>query len=420
MSSSGDHLRTYARAVRPHRPPPFLAALLVVVLAAGACTLPDRGAGGDDGAATDGPRVAHTATPGRAAASRTGDADGATTRALPGSCRHLPLPRRAALVLVVGMPDVTDPADPLVGDLVDLGVGGVFLTGYNVARRSQVTALVEALRAGAAPAPLIATDEEWGRVSSFRDVLGATSSPRTMAATRTPAQVRTAARALGDDLASLGVDWDLAPLADLDDGPSRGVIGDRAFAAHPDVAGRYARAFARGLRGAGILATAKHFPGHGAVPRDVDPHSRTVPSTVSRRELRARHLPPFEHLIADDVPAVMLNHVTYRALDRDRPASMSPRAYRLLRSTGFDGVAITDSIGMGAVHRRWDFPAAAEQALRAGADAVLATDGTQARRMRRRIVAAVRSGRLPAARLDEAAARMLALRDDPSPCDADG
>ncbi|HSJ46159.1 MAG TPA: glycoside hydrolase family 3 N-terminal domain-containing protein [Euzebyales bacterium] len=335
---------------------------------------------------------------------------------LPASCERLPLRRRAALVLVVGMPDVTDPADPLVDDLIDLGVGGVFLSGYNVASRSQVAALVEALHEGATPTPLIATDEEWGRVSSFRDLLGPTSSPRTLAATRAPREVRAAARALGEDLAALGVDWDFAPLADLDDGPAGGVIGDRAFGPTADVAGRYARAFARGLDRAGVLATVKHFPGHGAVASDVDPHSRTVPSTATWRELRDEHLPPFERLIADDVPVVMLNHVSYRTLDRRRPASMSPRAYDLLRATGFDGVAITDSIGMGAVHRRWGFPAAAEQALRAGADAVLATDGTQARRMRRRLVAAVRAGRLSEARLDEAAARMLALREDPSPC----
>lgn len=360
----------------------------------------------DDATATDTAQVADAAEPRTA------------TAVLPPSCDALALGRRAALVLVVGLPDVTDPDDPLVGDLADLGVGGVFVTGYNVTDRSQVGALVAALHAGDAPSPLIATDEEWGRVSSFRDLLGATSSPRTIAATRTPRQVRTAARELGVALADLGIDWNFAPLADLDGGPSGGVIGDRAFGATPDVAGRYARAFARGLDAAGVLATVKHFPGHGAVAGDVDPHSRKVPSSATTRELERQHLPPFEQAIADDVPVVMLNHVTYRQLDRRRPASMSPRAYRMLRATGFDGVAITDSVGMGAVHRRWDFPAAAEQAIRAGADAVLATDGTQARRMRRRLVRAVRAGRLPRARLDEAVARVLALRSDPTPCDA--
>ncbi|MBW3604621.1 MAG: glycoside hydrolase family 3 protein [Actinobacteria bacterium] len=366
---------------------------------------------------TDPPRAAAPSTPPAATPPAARSADTAAAVTLSPSCAALSLPRRAALVLVVGMPDVTDPQDPLVDELVELGVGGVFLTGYNVASRDQFTALVDALTAGPAPRPLIATDEEWGRVSSFRGLFGATSSPRTLGATRSPAQVRVAARELGAALADLGVDWNFAPVADLDDGPSSGVIGDRAFASSPDAAGRYARAFSRGLRDAGVLPTVKHFPGHGAVPADIDPHSKTVPSTATLDELRRRHLPPFEQLIADDVGVVMLNHVTYRRLDR-LPASMSPWAYELLRSTGFDGVAITDSVGMGAVHRRWDFPAAAEQAVRAGADAVLATDGRQARRMRRRLVAAVRDGRLDETRLNEAVGRMLRLRADATPCDS--
>jgi beta-N-acetylhexosaminidase len=409
------------------RCPLLLVALLVACLAATACdpAADVAGAGsasataGPDGATTSPEATATAATAPPPGAAATGAAtEGVTATAataLPAGCEDLPLGRRAALVLVVGMPDVTSPSDPLVDELAGLGVGGVFLTGYNVAGRQQFTDLVAALRTGAAPRPLIATDEEWGRVSSFRDLVGGTSSPRTIAATRTPAQVRAEARALGRTLAGFGVDWDFAPLADVDAGPAGGVIGDRAFAGEPAAAGRYARAFATGLDRAGVLATVKHFPGHGAVPPGIDPHAKSVPSAVSLRELRRRHLPPFERVIDAGVPVVMLNHVTYRALGR-LPASMSPRAYRLLRSTGFDGVAITDSIGMGAVHRRWGFPAAAEQAIRAGADAVLATDGRQARRMRRRLVAAVRAGRLGEARLDEAVGRVLALHGDARPC----
>jgi beta-N-acetylhexosaminidase len=364
---------------------------------------PRPGASGDE-RASDVAADAPSRQPSSAAVSR-----------LPPACAALPLARRAALVLVVGMPDVTDPDDPLVDELVELGVGGVFLAGHNARSTDQVRALGDELQSGSAPRPLIATDEEWGRVSSFRDLLGSTSSPRTLAATRTPRQVRAAARDLGGSLADLGVDWNFAPVADLDDGPAGGVIGDRAFAAAPDTAGDYARAFARGLGAAGVLPTVKHFPGHGAVPGDIDPHSKTVESDASLARLRDRHLRPFDKLITDGVPVVMLNHVTYTALD-DLPASMSPRAYGLLRDLGFEGVAITDSIGMGAIHRQWDFPQATVQAVRAGADAVLATDGNQARRMRNQLTRAVESGKLEEQRLNEAAARMLALHDDATPC----
>lgn len=305
------------------------------------------------------------------------------------------------------MPEITDPDAALVSELVDLGVGGVFLAGYNVTGTDQIRDLVDALHAG--PDLLIATDEEWGRVSSFRDLLGSTSSPRTLAAQRSPADVRGLARDLGDALASLGIDWNFAPVADLDDGPSGGVIGDRAFSADPHAATDYAGAFAAGLSTAGVLPTVKHFPGQGAVPGDVDPHAKTVTSQASLQQLQARDLVPFQNLIDNGVPVVMLNHVTYPAID-DLPASMSPAVYGLLRELGFDGVAITDSVGMGAVHRRWDFPQAAEQAIRAGADAVLATDGRQARAMRDRIVTAVRQGRLAEERLNQAAMRLLRLQ----------
>lgn len=319
------------------------------------------------------------------------------------ACTPAPLARRAALALVAGLPDVTDPADPLVDELVELGVGGSFLTGSNVTDSAQTAALARALGARGG---LVVTDEEWGRVSSLRSLFGFTSSPRTIAATRDPGQVRAEARALGERLRALHIDWDFAPVADLDAGPSSGVIGDRSFSAVPGEAARYARAFAAGLEQAGVIPTVKHFPGHGSATGD-DPHAGGVSSDLAPAQL-ARELVPFRRLVEARVPAVMVGHVTYPALSR-RPASMSGWAYDQLRELGFDGVAITDSVGMGAVHNRWDFPEAAVQAVKAGADAVLVTDGTQARAMRAALVKAVRSGELDERRLNGAARRMLRL-----------
>ncbi len=93
---------------------------------------------------------------------------------------------------------------------------------------------------------------------------------------------------------------------------------------------------------------------------------------------------PFAELIDAGVPVVMLDHIAYASLDPDLPASLSPRAYELLREMGFEGVAITDSVGMGAVNLLWSFPESAVMAVAAGADAVLTTDGSQARGMRAR------------------------------------
>ena len=324
------------------------------------------------------------------------------------NCVPASLTSRAAQTLVVGVPDVISPTDPLALEVLSLGVGGVFINDGNAVDADQVRALTRGLRAGSTLPLLLTTDEESGRVSSFRNLIGSTSSPRTLAATRTSAEVRAYAAELGAQLADLGLNSDLAPVADLDDGVSTGVIGDRAFSADPLVAGDYAQAFAAGLADAGLLPVVKHFPGHGEAAEDV--HKRGAVVETPLEDLLSNDVLPFIDTIEAGAPIIMVGHPTYTALNPDRPASVARETYRLLRDLGFEGVAMTDSIGMGAIHRRWKFPEAAVLSLRAGADVVLATDGRQAAGMVGAIVDAVESGELSEKRLDQAVARMLALK----------
>jgi beta-N-acetylhexosaminidase len=310
-------------------------------------------------------------------------------------------------VLVVGMPGVTSADEPLGRSLVDLGVGGLFLSEPNVESAEQVRALVSGLRTRAGRPLLVSTDEESGRVAVTREIVGAGPSPRRLARQRTPEQVREYAAGVGARLKDVGIDLDLAPLLDLDDGPSRGIVGDRSFSSDPEKAATYGLAFSAGLSDAGVTPTVKHFPGQGRSATDTHAEAAVVDATVE--ELRGTDLLPFQRAIDAGAPVVMLNHLGYSALDADLPATLSPKAYALLREMGFQGVAMTDSLGMGAVNLRWDFPEAAVRAIAAGADAALATDGNQAVRMRDALVAAVKGGRLPESRLDEAAARVTAL-----------
>lgn len=323
------------------------------------------------------------------------------------TCTPAPLEQRAAATLVVGLPGVRTAADPLAQEVVGLGVGGVFLSESNVGTATQVAALSAGLRTAAGRPLLVSTDEESGRVALMRDVVGEGPSPRRMAQRETPEAVRARAAETGAALAGVGVDLDLAPVLDLDDGPAGGVIGDRSFSADPATAADYGLAYAAGLADAGVTPTMKHFPGHGRSTVDSHETSSLVTATVD--ELAATDLLPFQRAIDAGAPVIMLNHLQYAALDPDRPASLSPRAYALLRDMGFEGVAITDSVGMGAVNLRWDFPVAAVEAVGAGADAVLTTDGRHAAAMRDALVDAVRTGRLPEERLSEAAARVTAL-----------
>jgi beta-N-acetylhexosaminidase len=338
-----------------------------------------------------------TAAPGRA---------GVTGAATP-SCIPAPLEQRAGAVIMVGLPGVTQADDPLARQVIDLGVSGVFLAAQNVRTPEQVRELTTGLRAQAGRPLLISTDEESGRVAATRAVVGAGRSPRRLARTRTPEQVKQLALGIGQALNDVGINLDFAPVVDLDDGPASGVIGDRSFGAEPGQAEEFGRAFAEGLAAAGVTPTLKHFPGQGRSPGDT--HTGRSQVTADLGELQVSDLSPFQRLIDDGAPMVMLNHLDYTALDPELPASLSPAAYTLLRDMGFDGVAITDSLGMGAVNLRFDFPEAAVRAIEAGADVAFATDGNQAARMRAAILGAVGSGRLTEERINEAASRVAAL-----------
>ena len=307
----------------------------------------------------------------------------------------------------MGIPGVSSADDALGQSVVDLGVGGLFLSEPNVESEEQVTALVAGLRERAGRPLLVSTDEESGRVAVTREIVGAGPSPRRLARERTPEQVREYARGIGTRLKAVGVDLDLAPLLDLDATAPRGIIGDRSFSADPAVAATYGLAFSAGLSDAGVRPTVKHFPGQGRSTIDTHAEGDVVEATLA--ELRSTDLLPFQEAIDAGAPVVMLNHLGYSALDADLPASLSPKAYALLREMGFQGVAMTDSVGMGAVNLRFDFDKAAVMAVAAGVDAVLATDGNQALRMRDAIVAAVADGTLPEDRVSEAAARVTAL-----------
>ncbi len=326
-------------------------------------------------------------------------------------CMRASLEDRAGLVLVVGLPGVTDADHELVDDLEAVGVGGVMLRDENIHDEEQVAELVEGLRARLGADLLVAVDDEGGRVSSMRALDQEITSARRLGQ-RGDDAARDAGRALGELAASVGIDWVFAPVADLDDGPSSGVIGDRSFGGDAaEVADRVA-AFADGVRSTGVAVTAKHFPGHGGTG---DPHLGAAVDVSTLDELVNEDLVPFQALVDDGAEAVMVGHVIYPYVWPYLPASLAPGAYDLLRERGFEGVAITDALGMGAIHSQFGFDVAPAMAVSAGADAVLVNQGHQVRSLHDGLVAAVRDGRLDERRLDQAAGRMLQLRgEDPT------
>ncbi len=360
------------------------------------------------GASSDGPGAAPAATTTTGAAATATAPPAPTTTTTP--CRPAPLAARAAAVLVLGIGAATTSDAPLPTRLTALGVGGVILLGVNVVDGPQVKALVEGMRTRSARHLVVAVDEEGGRVSRLRPILGPTPSARILGQRPLP-EITAVAAERGAVLRDLGFDLVLAPVVDAEGGPAGGAIGDRAFAATPAEAGPRAAAFAEGLRRAGVAATAKHFPGQGGL---ADSHDGTVVSDASPAQVQAAAAAGFRPVIDAGVPAVMMSHATFRALG-DLPASLEPAAYRMLRALGFDGVAVTDAVGMSAIVDRWTLAEAAALAIIAGADMVLATPADRAAAMRDEIVDAVNEGRLPERRLDEAVRRVVRLRgEDPS------
>lgn len=323
-------------------------------------------------------------------------------------CTPASVEQRAAQLLVVGMPGVVTGEEPLAQELTEMGVGGVLLQKPNVQSPEQVRALIETLRNRSEAPLVVSADEEPGRVSTFRSLIGGSASARTLGAEQSAEEIRTWSRDLGTKLSDLGVDLDLAPVVDLDGGHPQGIIGDRSFSPDTALTTSAGLAFSEGLIQAGVLAAAKHFPGHGRSPTDSHVSLATVEADLA--DLQASDLAPFKAQIDAGVPVVMLAHVGFTALDSNLPASLDPGAYTLLREMGFQGVAMTDSLGMGAINTTWSYTEAAVLAVAAGADSLLATDGTQARAMRDALVRAVDEGRLPESRVDEAAARMLVLK----------
>lgn len=321
-------------------------------------------------------------------------------------CTQASVEDRAGLLLVVGLPGVTDADDPLVDRLASVGVGGVMLRAENITGERQVTDLVAGLRERLGPHLLVAVDEEGGRVSPLRSLGESFPSARRLGERGADA-AGTAGRAVGDVLSSIDADWVLAPVADLDAGPAGGVIGDRSFGGDPIEVAAAADAYVDGLHDAGIAVTMKHFPGHGGAG---DPHAGDAVDPVTLDELTGVAMEPFRSLVAHGAEAAMVGHVSYPEVWGDLPASLEPRAYALLRSLGFDGVAVTDALGMGAVHARFGFDVAPAMAVAAGADAVLVNQGEQVEVLRDGLVAAVGEGRLDERRLNEAVGRVLTLR----------
>jgi beta-N-acetylhexosaminidase len=218
-------------------------------------------------------------------------------------------------------------------------------------------------------------------------------------------------RALGAELALMGIGWDLAPVLDVHTNPANPVIGNRAFGRTPEAVITHALAFWRGLRSAGVLGCGKHFPGHGDTRTDSHHELPAVAHDSTR--LRAVELAPFAAAALVGMEAIMTAHVMFPALDPALPATLSrPILTGVLRGElGFTGLIVSDDLGMKAVADRWPIEELVIEGLLAGIDQFLIREpARQVAAWEALVRAAERRGEVRY-RVLESAARVAAFKE---------
>jgi beta-N-acetylhexosaminidase len=328
-------------------------------------------------------------------------------------------------LIMAGIPGtaVGDDAEHL---LRDLHIGNIILMGRNVASPTQVLSLTRDLQ-HLAPAAngfplLIATDQEGGQVQRLNAAAGFMRMPdaATVGTCRVPDLIRHYAHAAGEELRAVGINVAFAPVLDVDDNAHNPTIGrrGRSFSATPRQVEAAAIPFIQGLRDAGVMATGKHFPGHGSTTKDSHHALPTVPK--DRPALAAVELPPFQRAIDAGIDLILTAHVTHPALDPSgTPATISaPILTDLLRrDLGFQGLIVSDDLEMDGITKLASPAEAAVRAVEAGADLVLCVRQHPSRNQSDAIEAihtalleAADTGRLSLDRIDQSFTRIVDLK----------
>ncbi|MEV5575028.1 glycoside hydrolase family 3 N-terminal domain-containing protein [Spirillospora sp. NPDC052269] len=302
---------------------------------------------------------------------------------------------------------------PTVGDAAQgremvrrFHVGGVIYFPENLRTPRSTAELSNALQKASKIPLTIGVDEEQGIVSRTPFVTRFPGN-MTLGASGRPADAQAAAQATGAELRAVGVNQNYAPDADVNVNPANPVIGIRSFGADPALVARMTHAAVAGYQQAGVAATAKHFPGHGDTA--TDSHTGLPVIKHDRATWERLDAPPFESAGAD---AVMSAHIVVPELDGSGdPSTLSKNVLTglLRKKLGFQGVIITDSLQMDGVREKYSDRAVPVRAINAGADQLLMPPSLSV--AYKAVLKAVKSGKIPQARLDDAVARILRLKE---------
>ena len=295
-------------------------------------------------------------------------------------------------------------------------VGGFVYLPRNLTRKDALIQGIahyqQVMATQGSPPLIICADEEGGAITRVVKRYGNMEfpSPQDMGAQGAKAARQTGLEA-GAVMKALGFNVNLAPVLDLTDGT--GPLGSRSYGMQPEQVIPPASAFVEALQEQGIAATAKHFPGMGSAGKDT--HQGLAKSDRTLEQLQTHELLSFAALIKTGVPLVMVGHVTYTSLDPERPASLSPILVQgLLREQmGYQGLIITDALGMQAISKAYSSREAAVLAIQAGHDLLLMP--AHFKNALKGVLEAVDKGEISEARIDESVLRILRFKDSLAP-----
>jgi beta-N-acetylhexosaminidase len=395
-----------------HRPVSLLLMLLMLIVleVSAGCSVPDREASyGSTGSEQEQSTAKESATnkpeKGATKESATNEPEQSTSRKV----SQLSLEEAVGQMFVVGVGG-TEP-DYYIEEMIrERNIGGIILHDYNMQSKEQTQAMVSELQKLSIKTsrciPLIvAVDQEGGRVSSAPWV---TYHPPAAAVGQSgdPAQAQRIAEEIGRQLDAAGVNTDLAPVVDTGFGAA---IDDRSFGTDPHLVSKMGAAAVRGFEAAGIISTAKHFPNHGAAK--VDSHTGLPVVDHDMQTVLSYDLPPFKQAVEAGVPMVMVGHLLYPAIDPERPASLSPKAMKLLRQeVGFEGVIITDDLAMEGAKQGGTVAQAAVKAVSAGADMLIISSPQEQVDAYAAVVRGVKQRRISQDQINDSVDRILKLK----------
>ena len=314
--------------------------------------------------------------------------------------------------------------------------GGVILFAENCADNIELATLVNDLQlanqTGAGESPvglLIAIDQEGGSVARLAQGCRLIGN-MALSATGDPANAYTVGASIGEDLSLLGINTDFAPVVDVNDNPANPVIGVRSFSDDPAIVSEYACAFLGGLQSQNIIASLKHFPGHGNT--STDSHTGLPMVGKTYEELQATELVPFKNAIDAGAEMIMTAHIQYPEIEPTTYVSISTGEEVYLPATlshtiltdilrgdlGFEGVVVSDALNMDAIKKHFDMHDVYRLLIEAGVDLFLmpvpVTDAQSLARLEEMIsylVSLVEEGTIPEERIDESLRRILTLKE---------